>query len=154
MDALTAFGLLAVTAMLVFYALEDRSPWVILAFAGACALGSVYGFLQGAWPFGVVEAIWAGVAIWRWLGRVSHKGRSKPGKWRCGTRNGLNLLTQHAYPRSQAPGRVSGVTNRKDPKPCPSLRSLGQPVTSPNRFPRRVLALRKPFALSSPASMT
>jgi hypothetical protein len=43
--------------MLVFYALEDRSPWCILGFAFACALGSAYGFLQGAWPFGVVEAI-------------------------------------------------------------------------------------------------
>lgn len=45
MDALTTFGLLAVVAMLIFYALEDRSPWFILAFAGACALASVYGFL-------------------------------------------------------------------------------------------------------------
>ena len=66
MDALSLFGLLAVTAMLVAYALEDRSQWFILAFAGACALGSVYGFLQGAWPFGLVEAIWAGVALRRW----------------------------------------------------------------------------------------
>lgn len=66
MTALTAFGLLAVTAMLVFYALENRSPWFILAFAGACALGSVYAFLQGAWPFGVVEAIWSLVAVRRW----------------------------------------------------------------------------------------
>jgi hypothetical protein len=66
MDALTLFGLFAVTAMLLFYALEDRSAWFILAFAGACALGSIYGFLQGAWPFGVVEAIWAAVAVWRW----------------------------------------------------------------------------------------
>ena len=66
MDSLTWFGLFAVTAMLVSYALEDRSPWFILTFAGACALGSIYGFLQGAWPFGVIEAIWAGVAIWRW----------------------------------------------------------------------------------------
>lgn len=49
--------------MLVFYALEDRSPWFILAFAGACAWASVYGFLQGAWPFGIVEAIWALVAV-------------------------------------------------------------------------------------------
>jgi sterol desaturase/sphingolipid hydroxylase (fatty acid hydroxylase superfamily) len=65
MDGLTLFGLLAVTAMLVFYALEDRSAWFIIAFAGACALASVYGFLQGAWPFGVVEAIWAGVAMHR-----------------------------------------------------------------------------------------
>ena len=70
MDALTLFGLLAVTAMLVFYALEDRSPWFILAFAGACGLASVYGFLQGAWPFGLVEAIWAGVAVWRWRGKA------------------------------------------------------------------------------------
>ena len=66
MDALTMFGLLAVTAMLVFYALEDRSPWFILAFACACVLASVYGFMQGAWPFGVVEAIWAFVAARRW----------------------------------------------------------------------------------------
>lgn len=70
MDGLTLFGLLAVSLMLVFYALEDRSPWFILAFGGACALGSAYGFLQGAWPFGVVEAIWAGVALWRWRSRT------------------------------------------------------------------------------------
>lgn len=66
MDNLTLFGLFAVTAMLVTYALEDRSRWFILAFAGACLLGSVYGFLQGAWPFGVIEAIWAAVAMRRW----------------------------------------------------------------------------------------
>jgi hypothetical protein len=67
MDALTMFGLIAVTLMLVTYALERRSPWYILAFAVACGLGSIYGFLQGAWPFGVIEAIWAGVALRRWL---------------------------------------------------------------------------------------
>jgi hypothetical protein len=66
MDALTAFGLFAVTAMLVCYTLEQRSTWFILAFAGSCGLGSVYGFLQGAWPFGLVEAIWALVALRRW----------------------------------------------------------------------------------------
>ena len=66
MDALTAFGLFAVTAMLVCYALEDRSHWFSLTFAIACARGSVYGFLQGAWPFGLVEAIWAVVALRRW----------------------------------------------------------------------------------------
>ncbi len=68
-DSLTLFGLLAVTAMLVFYALEDRSRWFVLAFAGACALGSLYGFLQGAWPFGLVEAAWALVAVRRWTTR-------------------------------------------------------------------------------------
>ncbi len=66
MTPLSAFGLFAVTAMLVCYALEDRSPWFVLAFAGACALGSAYGFLQGAWPFGVIEAIWSAVAVRRW----------------------------------------------------------------------------------------
>ena len=71
MDALTLFGLLAVSAMLAFYALEDRSPWFILAFGGACALASLYGFLQGAWPFGVVEAVWAGVALQRWRSRMA-----------------------------------------------------------------------------------
>jgi hypothetical protein len=70
-DPLTGFGLSAVTAMLVAYALERRSHWFVLAFAAACALGSIYGFLQGAWPFGVVEAVWAAVALTRWrsLGR-------------------------------------------------------------------------------------
>jgi hypothetical protein len=66
MDSLTLFGLFAVTAMLVFYAVEDRNPHFILVFAAACALGSVYGFLQGAWPFGMVEAVWALVAVRRW----------------------------------------------------------------------------------------
>jgi hypothetical protein len=66
MDRLTLFGLFAVTAMLVTYALESRSHCFILAFAGACVLGSIYGFLQGAWPFGLVEAIWAIVAARRW----------------------------------------------------------------------------------------
>jgi hypothetical protein len=65
-DGLTLFGLFAVTAMLVTYALERRSRWFILAFAGSCVLGSAYGFLQGAWPFGLVEAIWSMVALRRW----------------------------------------------------------------------------------------
>ena len=77
MDTLSLFGLLAVTAMLVCYALEDRSPWFILAFAGACILGSVYGFLQGAWPFGVVEAVWAPWLLRTdgiFIGRINYNG--------------------------------------------------------------------------------
>jgi hypothetical protein len=66
MDRLTLFGLLAVTLMLVFYSLEKRSPWFLLAFSGSCVLASVYGFMQGAWPFGLVEAVWSGVALRRW----------------------------------------------------------------------------------------
>ena len=71
-DWLTLFGLFAVTAMLICYALEHRGHWFILAFAVACALGSIYGFLQGAWPFGLVEAIWAVVALRRWSVREQH----------------------------------------------------------------------------------
>jgi hypothetical protein len=74
MDALTTFGLFAVTAMLVCYALEHRSPWFVLGFAVSCALGSAYGFLQGAWPFGVVEAIWSLVALRRWLSSIRMPG--------------------------------------------------------------------------------
>jgi len=75
MDRLTLFGLFAVTAGVVFYALEERSRWFILAFAGACALGSLYGFLQGAWPFGLVEVVWTLVAMRRWW----LSGRPTPG---------------------------------------------------------------------------
>ena len=57
MNGLTLFGLMAVCAMLVFYALEPRDRRFILAFAGACLMASDYGFMQGAWPFGLVEAI-------------------------------------------------------------------------------------------------
>ena len=71
MDGLTAFGLFAVTAMVVCYALEDRNPRFILGFAGACVLGSVYGFLQGAWPFWLVEAVWTVIALGRWRARVA-----------------------------------------------------------------------------------
>jgi hypothetical protein len=63
---LTLFGLFAVSAMLICYALESRSPWFIFGFSISCALGSTYGFLQGAWPFGLVEAVWTLVAARRW----------------------------------------------------------------------------------------
>ena len=69
MDRLTAFGLFAVMAMMLCYALEGRSRWYSFAFAIACGLGSAYGFLQGAWPFGVVEIVWALVALRRWQTR-------------------------------------------------------------------------------------
>lgn len=71
-NGLTVFGLLAVGLMLLFYALERRSPAYVLAFAGACVMGSLYGFLQGAWPFGLVEAIWSAVAVRRWWAHHPH----------------------------------------------------------------------------------
>jgi len=66
MKPLAIFALFAVAAMLVCYALERRNRLFILGFAGACVLGSVYGFLQGAWPFGLVEGVWSVVAFRRW----------------------------------------------------------------------------------------
>ena len=69
MSPLTLFGLAAVAAMLLTYALEPRHRHYTLAFAAACLLGSAYGFLQGAWPFGLVEAIWSAVAAYRWYRR-------------------------------------------------------------------------------------
>jgi hypothetical protein len=71
MSALTLFGLFAVTAMLVCYALEARSRWWVLAFALSCWLASAYGFVQGAWPFGLVEIVWGFVALIRWRTRLA-----------------------------------------------------------------------------------
>ncbi len=69
LDLLDVFGMVSVSAMLVFYWLEERSRWFTLAFAAACLSGSMYGFLQGAWPFGIVEAVWAAVAVRKWARR-------------------------------------------------------------------------------------
>jgi hypothetical protein len=63
---LSLFGFFAVTVMVVCYALEHRHANFILAFAISCVLASIYGFLQGAWPFGLVEAIWSAIAARRW----------------------------------------------------------------------------------------
>ncbi|HLA15499.1 MAG TPA: hypothetical protein VJZ72_01250 [Candidatus Limnocylindrales bacterium] len=69
MDAVTAFGVVALTFMMLMYALESRGRAFVLAFAAGCALSSVYGFVSGAWPFGAVEAIWTGIALRRYLKR-------------------------------------------------------------------------------------
>ena len=70
LDGTTLFGLAAVTAMLVTYALEAQSPGLRCFSRWSCGLGSTYGFLQGAWPFGLVEAVWAVVAVAKWRKRV------------------------------------------------------------------------------------
>ena len=69
MDLVTAYGVVAVGAMLVTYTLEWRASAFVLAFAGACLASALYGFLAGAWPFGVIEIVWAGVALRRWGAR-------------------------------------------------------------------------------------
>ena len=66
MTALNLFGLLAVSVMVVCYAMERRHSAFILAFAASCVLASIYGFLQGAWPFGAVEVVWSVIAARRW----------------------------------------------------------------------------------------
>ena len=71
---LNAFGLIAVTATLVFYALEDRAPIYILAFAAGCLASAAYGFLQGAWPFGLIEIAWTIVALRRWQQHRAGRG--------------------------------------------------------------------------------
>lgn len=63
---ITLFGASVLTFMMTMYALEDRGPGFVLAFAVGCSLSSVYGFLAGTWPFGVVELVWAAVALRRW----------------------------------------------------------------------------------------
>jgi hypothetical protein len=60
---ITAFGVAALSFMMLMYALERRGPGFVLAFACGCLLSSAYGFLAGTWPFGVVEAIWAVIAV-------------------------------------------------------------------------------------------
>lgn len=66
MSAVTIYGVCAVTFMMAMYALEPRGRRFVVAFALGCLLSSAYGFLSGAWPFGVVECIWSGVAIRRY----------------------------------------------------------------------------------------
>ena len=68
---LTAFGVAALTFMMAMYALEHRDERFVAGFAAGCALSSTYGFLAGTWPFGVVEAIWVGVALNRWRTRTA-----------------------------------------------------------------------------------
>ena len=65
---ITIFGVIALTFMMVMYALERRHPSFVLAFALGCLLSSAYGFVSGAWPFGAVELVWTGVAARRYLG--------------------------------------------------------------------------------------
>ena len=67
---LTIYGVVAVTFMMVMYALERRGRGYIAGFAVGCVLSSIYGFLAGAWPFGVVELIWAAIAVRRYQATV------------------------------------------------------------------------------------
>ena len=72
MNWFTAFGVVALTFMMFMYALESRGRVFVVAFALGCVLSSAYGFLSGAWPFGVVEAIWSVIALRRFTRATSH----------------------------------------------------------------------------------
>jgi hypothetical protein len=64
---LTLYGVVVITFMMLMYAFERRGRQFVLAFAFGCAFSSSYGFLSGAWPFGVVEAVWSVIALRRYL---------------------------------------------------------------------------------------
>ena len=76
MDALTAFGVGTVGSMMVFYTLESRSPWWTLAFALACWMSAIYGWLAGTWPFTAVELVWGLIALRKFVRRKGSAGRS------------------------------------------------------------------------------
>lgn len=78
MNTLTAYGFFSVVLMLLFYSLEPRAAIFVLLFAFSCVMASIYGFLQGAWPFGLVEAIWSIVALRRWWLRKASSKMNQP----------------------------------------------------------------------------
>lgn len=83
--AVTIYGVVAVTFMMSMYALERRGRAFVLAFAAGCVLSGAYGFLSGAWPFGVVELIWSGVAVHRFRA-AAVEGHRRGGQGELGPR--------------------------------------------------------------------
>jgi hypothetical protein len=96
-NTLTLFGLIAVSTMLIAYALEDRSRTFVLVFAAACAASSAYGFLAGTWPFGVVEAVWTAVAIRRWARAKSTRPETAIARPIACDMAALSAVERHRY---------------------------------------------------------
>jgi hypothetical protein len=67
MSPTTVYGVLVLTFMMAMYAWEARGPRYVLGFAAGCGLSSIYGFVAGTWPFGIVEAVWALIAVRRFM---------------------------------------------------------------------------------------
>jgi hypothetical protein len=65
MNAVTIYGVIALSFMMLMYALESKGRRFVILFALGCVLSSIYGFASGAWPFGVVEAVWSLIAVRR-----------------------------------------------------------------------------------------
>ena len=61
------FGSIAVSVMMVSYWLEPRSKWFVLVFAGGSAATALYSGLVEAYPITVIEALWAAIALQRFL---------------------------------------------------------------------------------------
>ncbi len=97
---ITIYGVVAVTFMMAMYALERRRPLFILAFAVGCLASAGYGFLSGAWPFGVVEAVWSLVAVRRYL-------RGQPGAPAAPTARASRQ--EDEAPRDTGPGDRRGT---------------------------------------------
>ena len=66
MSSIEIFGALSVSLMMLFYALEKRASVFVLLFSAACLASSGYAVAIQAWPFAVVEFLWAGIAFHRW----------------------------------------------------------------------------------------
>ena len=112
---LTAFGATAVTFMMVMYALESRGRGFVLAFACGCALSSAYGFLAGTWPFGVVEAIWAVIALRRYRVLPGHGWSRRPREHHASCASPARAASQYATtpPPTRAPAIASLLWMRR-----------------------------------------
>ena len=64
---LNIFGALILLFMMIFYILEQKSRSYTLAFGVACLGSSLYGWLAGTWPFGVIELAWGIFAFNKWI---------------------------------------------------------------------------------------
>ncbi len=70
------FGVAAVLSMAIAYALEERGPGYVLAFATGCAGAAIYAWLIESWPFFFVESLWCGLALHRWRRAVRRRAGS------------------------------------------------------------------------------
>jgi len=66
MEPVEILGIIAISIMVISYALEARNPAFIASFAFGCALAAIYAFLIGSMPFLIAEGIWALIAAKRW----------------------------------------------------------------------------------------
>ena len=151
---LTLYGACAVTFMTLMYALESRGPAIIFAFAVGCVLSSSYGFLSGAWPFGVVELIWSGIAVRRYLSIRRPSARDRPPRKRLPprrmgrSRSSTSMIRTSTGEPSSHDTTVTASTSsrmttsatcwtRSIPTRCPTCSSWTFTTTSTDRTPAK-----------------